>query len=220
MPHTLRTAWNSSAKFCLGVIEMNKKLWIAASAAAILIPIAVVVCIFAFSGSDKTDAEPKTSSVTTLPNGSEIRETKEKNVSEFKSKYGYSVQYRNEYEIDTNGENYDFYIHDSENRGQAAISVSENNGIFDGITDKEQWDAKMTDFGKSADFVKTKINGIDAYVAHYYISDDEGKGTCDVILAVLESEKYYYTYVYTAAANITEQESNHLGAVLYTFRTE
>lgn len=198
---------------------MNKKIWIISAAAAILIPIAAVICIFAFSGSGGTESKTDQKSVT-LQNGGKIKETGEKNVSEFESKYGYSVQYRNEYEVDTGGGNYDFYIHDSKNAGQAAISVSKNDGTFDGITSKEQWDEKMTKFGKSADFVKTKINEIDALVAHYYITSDDKQNNCDVILAVLEGEEYYYTYIYTASKDITEQESNHLGAVLYTFRTK
>ena len=199
---------------------MDKKGWIVAGIAAALIPIAAVVCIFLFSGDNKTDKEvEKQPEVSVQPNGGEIAKTDNDGILKFKSKYGYSVNFKDGYEVDTSGKQYDFHIGDSQGKGEVVISVAKNDGSFDGISTKDEWDEKMTEFGKCADFAVKDINGAEARVAHYYFKGN-GEEVFDIILAVIEGEEYYYTYIYKAAKDITEEESNHLGAILLTFQLE
>lgn len=199
---------------------MDKKGWIVAGIASALIPIAVVVCVFLFSGSDKSDkVVEKQPEVSVQPNGGEITKTDNDGILKFKSKYGYAVNFKDGYEVDTSGKQYDFHIGDSQRKGEVVISVAKNDGSFDGISTKDEWDEKMTEFGKCADFAVKDINGAEARVAHYYFKGN-GEEIFDSILAVIEGEEYYYTYIYKAAKNITEEESNHLGAILLTFQLE
>lgn len=192
----------------------NKTIWIIAGIIAVLIPLILVLCFgIYFNG---IEPEEQTA-VTTTENGGTVTGPDSKGICTFSSKYGYSVQYRGEYEPDFSQSQYDFYVSDDKKTVQSAISVSKKDGTFDDITSKEEWDAKMTKFGTSADFKITDINGSDAIVAHYYANDDSGTNGADIIIAVIRGETYYYTYYYIASAAADETTANHMGAVLMTF---
>ena len=130
----------------------RKKLWITGGIVAVLIPIIIVLCLYVFVWNEKeeivivstpaanggtiTPADKTAASVEILSDGKSAGDA----IYEFKSKYGYSLQYNNKYTVDLSGKNYDFYIANSDETVKVAVTATEYSDTFFNIQTKEQWD--------------------------------------------------------------------------------
>lgn len=191
---------------------MNKKLWVSLAAVAIIVPVIIVLVVFFGGGSDDTPVS--------LNGGGEVTKTSTDGVLKYTSEYGYSVEYKDRFEIDDSMPQFDFYVHDETKDAQVGISVSENNGEYSDITSQEDWESKMPDFGKCNDFTITTLGGARTCVAHYYRGDTTNNLYYDILIAVMEGEQYCYTYAYTATQNATSADIQYLSDILYTFNLE
>ena len=135
---------------------------------------------------------------------------------EYKSKYGYSVQYNNKYIVDFGEKNYDFSIKNSTDTVNVVIKNLPYDESMANIQTKEEWDSLMGRIlGESLEFQRTTINSMDALVGHYSL-DYGNNNKSDVIFALLIGDEYIYSYMYNAAMNAPSTEASQIGAVLYT----
>ena len=214
----------------------RKKLCVIGGIVAVLIPIIIVLCLYVFvwneqeeivivstpaaNGGTITPVDKTAASVEILSDGKSAGDA----IYEFKSKYGYSLQYNNKYTVDLSGKNYDFYIANSDETVKVAVTATKysdtlSNIPFFSIQTKEEWDGIMGSMmGESKEFNRTKINGFETLVAHYYIGDQNGEIVNDVLFAILIGDEYIYNYVYTASVDSDEKEQQQIGAVLYTIK--
>ncbi len=191
---------------------MNKKLWFSLAAVAVIVPVIIVLVMFFGGGADDTSL-PSTGK-------GDVTEGNHDGLLKYTSEYGYSVEYKDRFEIDDSMPQFDFYVHDETKDAQVGISVSKNNGEFSDITNQEEWESKMSDFGKCNDFTITTLGGARACVAHYYRGDTTNNLYYDILIAVMEGEEYCYTYAYTATQNATSADTQYLSDILYSFKLE
>lgn len=211
----------------------KKKLWIIGSIVAAMIPIIVVLCLFAFVW--KNDEKPPVEElkVTATANGGTIRpwDTTAASVEiqsdgtsvgdaiyTFNSKYGYSLQYNNKYIVDLSGRRHDFYTYNDSNTVFVAVKEMEMEEKIANIQTKEEWDALMGSvLGESKEFKRTPLNNMEALIGHYMI--DYGNGVqSDVIYAMLIGNEYIYNYIYSATSNAPQSEATQIGSILYTIQ--
>ncbi|MEE1042879.1 MAG: hypothetical protein UH854_02840, partial [Clostridia bacterium] len=135
---------------------------------------------------------------------------------EFKSKYGYKLNYNPKYNVDFSGNQFDFYITNDDNSVNVQVTPIPKDETITSITTKEEWDAIMTDMGPCIEFTKTAFNGMDVLVAHYGTRNDATQTTYDILVATFIGKEYAYTYCYTATDKADETEAQQIGGILYT----
>lgn len=206
----------------------KKKLWITGGIVAAMIPIIVVLCLYAFVWNREEAVEYKTTPtanggtivpaddtaalVAIQPDGTSASDA----IYEFKSKYGYSLRYNNKYTVDLSGKTADFIIRNDSDTVSVAITQMNMDESVANIQTKEEWDMLMGSMlGECLGFKRMPVNNMDALVAHYNI-EFENAPSKDVIYAMLIGDDYIYNYIYTAQAGASEAEINQIGAVLYT----
>ncbi len=137
---------------------------------------------------------------------------------EYKSKYGYSVQYNNKYIVDFGEKDYDFSIKNADSTVNVVIKNVPMNETIANIQTKEEWDSLMGGMlGECIEFKRTTINNMDTLISHYNLDYGNGQQT-DAILAMLIGNEYIYSYMYNAAQNAPSDEATQIGAVLYTIQ--
>lgn len=211
----------------------KKKLWIIGSIAVAMIPIIIVLCLFAFVW--KNDGKPPVEElkVTATANGGTIvpADTTAASVEiqsdgtsvgdaiyTFKSKYGYSLQYNNKYIVDLSGRRYDFYTYNKSNTVFVAVKEMKMEESIAKIQTKEEWDAIMSPvLGEAMEFKRVPINNMDALVGHYVLDYENGLQN-DMIFAMLIGDEYIYNYIYSATSNAPETEAVQIGSILYTIQ--
>lgn len=192
---------------------MDKKhLWIIVGVIAVLIPVILVLCLNIFVW-DKNANEVIPQKV---DNGGTIAPTGNQGLYEFKSKYGYKLNYNPKYNVDLSSNQYDFYIYNDDKSVNVQVTPIPRDENIISIDTKEEWDTQMSQLGPCIEFNKTSFNGMDVLIAHYNVSDKNGDNKLDMIVANLIGKEYIYTYCYAATNNATETEAQQIGAILYT----
>ena len=137
---------------------------------------------------------------------------------EYKSKYGYSVQYNNKYVVDFGEKDYDFSIKNADSTVNVVIKNVPIEEAIANIQTKEEWDTLMGGMlGECLEFQRTAINNMDTLISHYTLDYGNGQQS-DVILAMLIGNEYIYSYMYNATQNAPSDEATQIGAVLYTIK--
>ena len=212
---------------------MDKKyLWLSVAGITFIVPVIVILCLFAFAPKEEAVLEP----VRVLNGGTivpadqyaakEVMQadgtTKGDALYNYTSSYGYSLQYNSKYKTDLTGSRGDFYIcNDDETVSVLIQCVGKSEELFK-IETKEEWDDVMKNtglgVGKCTAFNKTTINGLDVVVANYALVDDAGNLKGDMLMAMFNGEEYTYSYMYSALHGTSETEQQQIGALLYTIK--
>ncbi len=209
---------------------LKKNLWILIAAIIVIIPVIIILCLFAFAPSDEVVIEP-----VKVLNGGTISPadqyaakavmeadgtTKGDAIYNYNSTYGYSLQYNSKYRTDFTGDRADFYICNDDETVSVAINCMQKSEELFKVSTKEEWDSMMEKtelgVGKCAAFNKTTFNGLDVIIANYGIVDDKGNQKGDMLLAMFDGKEYIYSYMYTSMAGSDETEQQQIGALLYT----
>ena len=211
---------------------MDKKyLWISLVGIAVIIPIIVVLVLFATT-KDNSVPEP----VKVLNGGtivpadkyavkepvSEDGTTKKDALYNYTSSFGYSLQYNSKYKTDFTGSKADFYICNDDETVSVAIRCMKKSDELFRVETKEEGDALIEKtglgMGKCVAFNKTAFNGFDVILANYTVADENGNFKGDMLMAMLDGKEYTYSYIYTAMAGSSETEQQQIGALLYTIK--
>lgn len=207
----------------------KKKLWIIGGVIFILLMIIATLCWLAAqpsqneftpvshttaNGGTVAPADKTAQSVALNDDGTSAGDA----LYEYKSKYGYSVQYNNKYIVDFGKTTYDFSIKNESDTVNVVIKDMPYDEAIASIQTKEEWDSLMGQMlGESLEFNRTVINNMDALIGHYSL--DYGNGiTSDVIFAMLIGNEYMYSYMYNAAVSAPQEEATQIGAILYTIK--
>ena len=117
---------------------MDKKyIWIITGIIAILIPVIVVMCLYLFVWVE----EPQVIEPEQVDNGGTIVPEGNQGLYEFKSKYGYKLNYNPKYNVDFSGNQFDFYITNDDNSVNVQVTPIPKDETITSITTKEEWDA-------------------------------------------------------------------------------
>lgn len=207
----------------------KKKLWIIGGIIAALIPVIVVLCLYAFVWDKEEEVVltpiPTANGGTIIPVDEKYAEVElnadgtsvDDAIYEFKSKYNYSLQYNNKYKVDFGGKQFDFYIGNDSDTVSVAITAMPVDENIANIQTKEEWDVLMGSMlGECLEFKRLPINNMDALVAHYNLT--QNSNNFDVIYAMLIGDEYIYNYTYRAVEGASQGEINQIGAILYTIK--
>ena len=190
----------------------KKNIWIIAGIIAILIPVIVVMCLYIFVWVE----EPQVIEPEQVSNGGTIAPSGSQGLYEFKSQYGYKLNYNPKYKVDLSGKQFDFYIQNADNSVNVQVTPIPKDESITSITTKEEWDALMVDMGPCIEFTRTSFNGMDVLVAHYATTNEATQTAHDILVATLIGKEYAYTYCYTATDKADETEAQQIGGILYT----
>ncbi len=191
---------------------MDKKyIWIITGIIAILIPIILVLCLNYFVWVE----EPAVTQPEVVQNGGTIQPEGD-GLYEFKSQYGYKLNYNPKYNVDLSGNIYDFYICNADKSVSVQVTPTKKDETITSITTKDEWDNAMSSLGTCSEFNRTSFNGMDVLIAHYFLADESSENMLDVLIATFIGKEYAYTYCYTSTQDAPELEAQQIGAILYT----
>lgn len=211
---------------------MNKKhLWIIIGSIAVLVPIIITLCINLLLLKD----EPVEIIPLKVINGGTIQPaddfaakvdvdedgtTETDALYEYKSSYGYSLQYNCKYRTDFSGSKGDFYISNDSGTVNVAVQPMAKSDDLAKVQTKDDWNKLIEktglEMGECLEFNRTKFNGMDILIANYNAHDGTGKNYTDILMAMLIGDEYVYNYIYTAQMNASETEKTQIGGILYT----
>lgn len=211
---------------------MNSKyLWISVVGVALIVPLIVVLVLFAttsdnfihqpvrvLNGGTILPADEFAASEPVQKDGT----TKNDAIYNYTSSYGYSLQYNSKYKVDFTGKKADFYICNNDETVSVAVQcMKKNNEIFN-VETKEEWDELIEKaglgMGKCMAFKKTTLNGLDVIVTNYSVADEKGNYKADMLMAMFDGKEYIYSYLYNATKGSSEKEQQQIGALLYTIK--